>query len=110
VAVQLQRSLEQTYHFNRQLLDCHASLAMTNSQSSLRGACALSPSLRGACDVAVQLRRLLEQACQINRKWQHRRNKLSDQVSLLTLMVGNLLEKSLALAAILTATWRATAL
>ena len=32
------------------------------------------------------------------------------QVSLLTLMVGNLLEKSLALAAILTATWRATAL
>ena len=33
-----------------------------------------------------------------------------NQVSLLTLMVGNLLEKSLALAAILTATWRATAL
>ncbi len=32
------------------------------------------------------------------------------QVSLLTLMVGNLLEKSLALAAIFTATWRATAL
>lgn len=32
------------------------------------------------------------------------------QVSLLTLMVGNLDEKSLALAAILTATWRATAL
>jgi len=32
------------------------------------------------------------------------------QVSLLTLMVGNLAEKSLALAAILTATWRATAL
>lgn len=35
---------------------------------------------------------------------------LEAQVSLLTLMVGNLLEKSLALAAILTATWRATAL
>ncbi len=35
---------------------------------------------------------------------------LADQVSLLTLMVGNLAEKSLALAAILTATWRATAL
>ena len=33
-----------------------------------------------------------------------------DQVSLLTLMVGNLLEKSWAVAAILTATWRATAL
>jgi hypothetical protein len=35
---------------------------------------------------------------------------LQAQVSLLTLMVGNLDEKSLALAAILTATWRATAL
>ena len=33
-----------------------------------------------------------------------------NQVSLLILMLGNLLEKSLALAAILTATWRATAL
>ncbi len=36
--------------------------------------------------------------------------RVEGQVSLLTLMVGNLLEKSLALAAILTATWRATAL
>ncbi len=35
---------------------------------------------------------------------------LQNQVSLLTLMVGNLAEKSLALAAILTATCRATAL
>ena len=35
---------------------------------------------------------------------------LPSQVSLLTLMVGNLDEKSLALAAILTATCRATAL
>jgi hypothetical protein len=33
-----------------------------------------------------------------------------DQVSLEILMLGNLLEKSLALAAIFTATWRATAL
>ncbi len=39
-----------------------------------------------------------------------RAGRLEAQVSLLTLMVGNLLEKSLALAAILTATWRATAL
>ena len=39
-----------------------------------------------------------------------RAGRLETQVSLLTLMVGNLLEKSLALAAILTATWRATAL
>ena len=35
---------------------------------------------------------------------------IAAQVSLLTLIVGNLDEKSFALAAILTATWRATAL
>ena len=47
-------------------------------------------------------------------RWQQSRLRACaealNQVSLLTLMVGNLLEKSLALAAILTATWRATAL
>ena len=37
-------------------------------------------------------------------------SRLTHQVSLLILMLGNLLEKSFALAAILTATWRAMAL
>jgi len=39
-----------------------------------------------------------------------RRGSTAPQVSLLILMLGNLDEKSLALAAIFTATWRATAL